>query len=207
MDTTMSLAPANQARRAAAAAVMPPAAAAIVPPAAAAILAPATAASVAPAMAAGVAPAVATFVAPAVATGVAPAASVAPVAANGRAQWRRQMRIIAAPTVEPPPSVSAYEAMLAEKSRINRIVGTEMIRLAKLVKMASVEASREKALYHKLKRELAAKKANEANVGEEYNTAGSILHTDALLELINANAGERKGILTVKHLFIIYFLP
>jgi hypothetical protein len=103
--------------------------------------------------------------------------------------------------------VSANEAMLVEKSRINRIVGTKMICLANLDKMASVKASLEKALYYKLKRELAAKKANEANVSEEYNTVGSILHTDALLELINANAGERKGILTVTHFFIIYLLP
>ncbi len=172
MDTSMSLAPANQA----------PCCGRRQPPAAAAIIAPATAASVAPSMAAGVAPAMATGVAPAPATGVAPAPAtgVAPIAANGRAHRRRQMRINATLAVAPPPSVSAYEAMLAEKSRINRIVGAEMIRLAKLDKMASVEASREKALYYELKRELASKKANEANVSEEYNTAGSILHTDAL---------------------------
>ncbi len=130
MDTSMSPAPApaNQAWRAAAAAVVPPAAAA----------------GVAPAAAAGVT-----------------TIGVAPATANGRTQRRRQRRNNAAPAVAPSPSVSAYEAMLAEKSCINRIVGAEMIRLVKLNKMASFEASREKALYYKLKRELAAKKTNE----------------------------------------------
>ncbi len=170
-------APTNQARRTAAAAVVLPAAAAVVrpaaaafvPPAAAAGVAPAAAASmapaaaaVAPAAAAGVAPAAAAVVAPAAAADVAPAAaarvapaagvgpaaaaSVGPAAANGRVQRRRQRRNNATP-VAPQPSVSAYEAMLAEKSRINRIAGVKMIRLAKLKKMASFEASREKALY------------------------------------------------------------
>jgi hypothetical protein len=152
--------------------------------------------------AAGVAPAAADVVAPAAAAGGAPAAAagVGPAAANGRAQRRRQRRNNAAP---PQPSVSAYEAMLAEKSRINRIVGIEMIRLAKLEKMASFEASREKALYYKLKRELALKKANETNVDKEYDTSRSIVHTDALLELINRDEGERKGILTV-YAFVYY---
>jgi len=192
----------------AAAAVVRPAAAAFVPPAAAAGVAPAAAAGMAPA-AAGVAPAAADVVAPAAAAGGAPAAAagVGPAAANGRAQRRRQRRNNAAP---PQPSVSAYEAMLAEKSRINRIVGIEMIRLAKLEKMASFEASREKALYYKLKRELALKKANEtlASVDKEYDTSRSIVHTDALLELINRDEGERKGILTVyAFVFNIYLLP
>ncbi len=200
IDTSMSPVPSPtiQARRTAAAAVVRPAAAAFVPPAAAAGVAPA---------AAGVAPAAADVVAPAAAAGGAPAAAagVGPAAANGRAQRRRQRRNNAAP---PQPSVSAYEAMLAEKSRINRIVGIEMIRLAKLEKMASFEASREKALYYKLKRELALKKANEANVSAEYDTSRSILHTDAILELINRDEGERKGILTVyAFVFNIYLLP
>ena len=197
IDTSMSPVPSPtiQARRTAAAAVVRPAAAAGVPPAAAAGVAPAAAAGMAPA-AAGVAPAAADVVAPAAAAGGAPAAAagVGPAAANGRAQRRRQRRNNAAP---PQPSVSAYEAMLAEKSRINRIVGIEMIRLAKLEKMASFEASREKALYYKLKRELALKKANETTVDKEYDTSRSILHTDAILELINRDEGERKGILTV----------
>ena len=210
IDTSMSPVPSPtiQARRTAAAAVVRPAAAAFVPPAAAAGVAPAAAAGMAPA-AAGVAPAAADGVAPAAAAGVAPAAAagVGPAAANGRAQRRRQRRNNAAP---PQPSVSAYEAMLAEKSRINRIVGIEMIRLAKLEKMASFEASREKALYYKLKRELALKKANEtlASVDKEYDTSRSILHTDAILELINRDEGERKGILTVyAFVFNIYLLP
>jgi hypothetical protein len=190
----------------AAAAVVRPAAAAFVPPAAAAGVAPAAAAGMAPA-AAGVAPAAADVVAPAAAAGVAPAAAagVGPAAANGRAQRRRQRRNNAAP---PQPSVSAYEAMLAEKSRINRIVGIEMIRLAKLEKMASFEASREKALYYKLKRELALKKANEtlASVDKEYDTSRSIVHTDAILELINRDEGERKGILTVYAFFYYIFV-
>jgi hypothetical protein len=151
-----------------------------------------------------VAPAAADVVAPAAAAGGAPAAAagVGPAAANGRAQRRRQRRNNAAP---PQPSVSAYEAMLAEKSRINRIVGIEMIRLAKLEKMASFEASREKALFYKLKRELALKKANEtlASVDKEYDTSRSIVHTDAILELINRDEGERKGILTV-YAFVYY---
>ena len=200
IDTSMSPVPSPtiQARRTAAAAVVRPAAAAFVPPAAAAGVAPA---------AAGVAPAAADVVAPAAAAGGAPAAAagVGPAAANGRAQRRRQRRNNAAP---PQPSVSAYEAMLAEKSRINRIVGVEMIRLAKLEKMASFEASREKALYYKLKRELALKKANETNVDKEYDTSRSIVHTDAILELINRDEGERKGILTVyAFVFNIYLLP
>ncbi len=199
IDTSMSPVPSPtiQARRTAAAAVVRPAAAAFVPPAAAA--------GVAPAAAAGVAPAAADVVAPAAAAGGAPAAAagVGPAAANGRAQRRRQRRNNAAP---PQPSVSAYEAMLAEKSRINRIVGIEMIRLAKLEKMASFEASREKALYYKLKRELALKKANEANVSAEYDTSRSILHTDAILELINRDEGERKGILTVYAFFYYIFV-
>ena len=205
IDTSMSPVPSPtiQARRTAAAAVVRPAAAAFVPPAAAAGVAPAAAAGMAPA-AAGVAPAAADVVAPAAAAGGAPAAAagVGPAAANGRAQRRRQRRNNAAP---PQPSVSAYEAMLAEKSRINRIVGIEMIRLAKLEKMASFEASREKALYYKLKRELALKKANEtlASVDKEYDTSRSILHTDAILELINRDEGERKGILTV-YAFVYY---
>ena len=210
IDTSMSPVPSPtiQARRTAAAAVVRPAAAAFVPPAAAAGVAPAAAAGMAPA-AAGVAPAAADVVAPAAAAGGAPAAAagVGPAAANGRAQRRRQRRNNAAP---PQPSVSAYEAMLAEKSRINRIVGIEMIRLAKLEKMASFEASREKALYYKLKRELALKKANEtlASVDKEYDTSRSIVHTDALLELINRDEGERKGILTVyAFVFNIYLLP
>ena len=205
IDTSMSPVPSPtlQARRTAAAAVVRPAAAAFVPPAAAAGVAPAAAAGMAPA-AAGVAPAAADVVAPAAAAGGAPAAAagVGPAAANGRAQRRRQRRNNAAP---PQPSVSAYEAMLAEKSRINRIVGIEMIRLAKLEKMASFEASREKALYYKLKRELALKKANEtlASVDKEYDTSRSIVHTDAILELINRDEGERKGILTV-YAFVYY---
>ena len=210
IDTSMSPVPSPtiQARRTAAAAVVRPAAAAFVPPAAAAGVAPAAAAGMAPA-AAGVAPAAADVVAPAAAAGGAPAAAagVGPAAANGRAQRRRQRRNNAAP---PQPSVSAYEAMLAEKSRINRIVGIEMIRLAKLEKMASFEASREKALYYKLKRELALKKANEtlASVDKEYDTSRSIVHTDAILELINRDEGERKGILTVyAFVFNIYLLP
>ena len=226
IDTSMSPVPSPtiQARRTAAAAVVrpaaaavmrpaaaagvPPAAAAVVRPAAAAFVPPAAAAGVAPA-AAGVAPAAADVVAPAAAAGGAPAAAagVGPAAANGRAQRRRQRRNNAAP---PQPSVSAYEAMLAEKSRINRIVGIEMIRLAKLEKMASFEASREKALYYKLKRELALKKANEtlASVDKEYDTSRSIVHTDAILELINRDEGERKGILTVyAFVFNIYLLP
>ncbi len=81
-----------------------------------------------------------------------------------------------------------------------------MIRLAKLEKMASFEASREKALYSKLKRELALKKANEANVSAEYDTSRSILHTDAILELINRDEGERKGILTVYAFFYYIFV-
>jgi len=218
IDTSMSPVPSPtiQARRTAAAAVVRPAAAAVVRPAAAAFVPPAAAAGVAPAAAAGmapaaagVAPAAADVVAPAAAAGGAPAAAagVGPAAANGRAQRRRQRRNNAAP---PQPSVSAYEAMLAEKSRINRIVGIEMIRLAKLEKMASFEASREKALYYKLKRELALKKANEtlASVDKEYDTSRSIVHTDALLELINRDEGERKGILTVyAFVFNIYLLP
>jgi hypothetical protein len=190
----------------AAAAGVPPAAAAVVRPAAAAFVPPAAAAGMAPA-AAGVAPAAADVVAPAAAAGGAPAAAagVGPAAANGRAQRRRQRRNNAAP---PQPSVSAYEAMLAEKSRINRIVGIEMIRLAKLEKMASFEASREKALYYKLKRELALKKANEtlASVDKEYDTSRSIVHTDAILELINRDEGERKGILTVYAFFYYIFV-
>jgi len=213
IDTSMSPVPSPtiQARRTAAAAVVRPAAAAVVRPAAAAFVPPAAAAGVAPAAAAGmapaaagVAPAAADVVAPAAAAGGAPAAAagVGPAAANGRAQRRRQRRNNAAP---PQPSVSAYEAMLAEKSRINRIVGIEMIRLAKLEKMASFEASREKALYYKLKRELALKKANEtlASVDKEYDTSRSIVHTDAILELINRDEGERKGILTV-YAFVYY---
>ena len=208
IDTSMSPVPSPtiQARRTAAAAVVRPAAAAFVPPAAVAGVAPAAAAGMAPA-AAGVAPAAADVVAPAAAAGGAPAAAagVGPAAANGRAQRRRQRRNNAAP---PQPSVSAYEAMLAEKSRINRIVGIEMIRLAKLEKMASFEASREKALYYKLKRELALKKANEtsASVDKEYDTSRSILHTDAILELINRDEGERKGILTVYAFFYYIFV-
>jgi hypothetical protein len=172
-----------------------PAVAAIVAPAAAAIAAPAAAAIAAPAAAAIAAPAAAAIAAPAA------AAIAAPAAANDNAQQRRQRRNRPAQAVAPPPSVSAYEAMLAEKSRINRIVGAEMIRLAKIEKMASVEASREKALYWKLRRELMANGANVANVSDEYNTVGSSLHTGALSDMLNDQVGERKGILTVMHFF------